>query len=288
MADIAKSGLGDNTCMAPDPHVALSPAKIAGWLLLADVALTVLNLVVQVAHIWGHDTLFGFGPLFAYTDPRALVHLWIALLLFACAGIVGLLTYLRDQRGLASSYWAGLIVLFVFLGIDEGVALHDVLTLPVRAAFSHVDLLHTGWVLPYGLLLAVVGVAYLPFLWTLTLRTATWLTLAALLYFAGMIVCTALAGRELLYHGDQWSFAYAAFVTLAEAFKQAGIAALVYGLLDYIAREFPELRLGLATRRPRAHGSAVSSRSTSSDAPRPRPSGESRIGTEPVTRPDQR
>lgn len=231
----------------PDPLM-LHPAKLAAWLMVAAAALAIVNLMVQAAHIWGHDYVFGFGPLLAFTGPRALVHLWVSLLLFGCTAIVGLLTYLRDRRGLASGYWAGLVVLFAFLGIDEGVGLHDNLTLPVRAAFSHVDLLHSGWVLPYGIVLTLIALAYLPFLWTLTLRTATWFSLSGLLYFAGAIACTAFAGRELLQHGDRWSFNYAALVTLGEFLKLSSIATLLYGLLDYLRREFPDLQLRLAQR----------------------------------------
>ena len=242
------AGLGDSGRVTSDSKLTLRPGKVAAWLLLVAAALTVVNLCVQALHIWGHDTVFGFGPLLAFGGPRALVHLWMALLLFNCAALVGVLTYLRDRRGLASGYWAGLIVLFVFLGIDEGIALHDVLTLPVRAAFSHVDLLHAGWVLPYGIVLALVALAYLPFLWTLTLRSATWLALAAALYYVGLIGCGALAGRALLAAGDRWSFAYALYITLGEFLKLAGLATLIYALLDYVARAFPGLQIGIAER----------------------------------------
>lgn len=132
-------------------------------------------------------------------------------------------------------HWGALALIFIFLAIDEAASVHELLIEPVRALLGTSGALYFAWVIPYGLAVLAVAIAYSRFMLALPRRTALLFLGAALLFVGGAL------GLEMLapYRFD-WTepLSMPVFVNLLfeETFEMLGSAMFIYALLDYLGR----------------------------------------------------
>ena len=55
------------------------------------------------------------------------------------------------------------MLLFVFVSMDEALAIHERLNGPVRAALGTGGLFYWAWIIPYGAAAILIALAYIPF-----------------------------------------------------------------------------------------------------------------------------
>jgi hypothetical protein len=230
-------------------QLALKPWLAGLFFFAIGSLLLVANGAVQLAAYAGHPYVFGLGPLLSVTSKHSVVDLYLSTLLLVCAALVGFVVYLKDRAREPSGYWAGLVILLLFLAVDTGLRLHDVITVPLRLALHATGLLYATWILPYGLALLAVGIVYLPFARTLPVRTRLVFVFAALCYMTGMMATEALAGQELMRNGDRWSSLYAGYATGGAALRLAGLCIFVSAVLAYLPTAFTDLTIRIGTSR---------------------------------------
>lgn len=221
---------------------------LAGVLLLLAVchALTLCSIFY-----FNQPKLFGLVPLFNFDAENNIPSLFSAALFLFCALLLGLIGSAHRRHGARFAWhWFVLAAVFVFLGVDEATHLHERLTVPVRQALNLSGVLYFGWVVPYAGLCAVLGIAYIPFWFSLPGRTQIAFMVAAGLFLSGAIGFELLGAREFE-AGRAGAIRYALYYTAEELLEFSGLVAFVYALLSYVGDGLRGLRVGVSQTVPR-------------------------------------
>ncbi|MFC4637091.1 hypothetical protein [Deinococcus hohokamensis] len=173
--------------------------------------------------------------------------LFSVLLMLSVAAVLGVIALAKTAA--LDAYrrvWTGLALLFVYLGIDEGAALHEKLIEPVHSLVKAEGVLHYAWVVPYGLLALGVLVVCLRFLRHLPRAVAGGMLLSGALYVCGAFGLELAEGYVHTLMGRQ-TFVMEMLITAEEALEMAGVILFLATLLRYVRTGLPdfELRVGL-------------------------------------------
>ena len=133
--------------------------------------------------------------------------------------------------------WALLSLIFLFLGLDEGIMIHDRLSEPVRNILKPPGALYFAWVVPYAILVIVFGISFYKFYLHLPQRFKVLFFLSALIYIFGGLVMEVIGTSRTVKYGRS-DYLYATFTTIEETLEMAGIVLFNYTLLLYIALEY--------------------------------------------------
>ena len=120
------------------------------------------------------------------------------------------------------AHWAVLAAGFLLLSIDEVAGLHETLN-------TAIDM---NWAIPGGLLVVVVGIAFIPFLLALPKRVAMLLLVAGVMYVSGAIV-VELWSEDI----DSRRSLYALAVALEEGLEMLGALLCLHTILSIIKAE---------------------------------------------------
>ncbi len=105
-------------------------------------------------------------------------------LLLCCALQLGLIATRKQQAKAAFTVrWWVLAAAFLYISMDETVSLHE----SASTWFDFGGFLYYGWVIPASVIVAIMGVSYLPFLAHLPHRTRWQFVLAGAIYVGGAI-----------------------------------------------------------------------------------------------------
>jgi hypothetical protein len=182
------------------------------WLFLFAGGLT--------AELWkalvGRNTFADVVQFFGLSYEQNLPTWYSSSLLLLCAVCLLLIALDKLRQQAEFRYrWLILSLLFFYISLDETATLHEDLS----DFFDLPGIFFYGWVIPAGIFVLVVGLAYLPFVLKLPTHTRRQFILAGSLYVGGAL------GVELLL--GWWA-------------DSAGTRNLVYGLID-LAEESMEI-----------------------------------------------
>ncbi len=220
--------------------------------LVFRLLVTVITVLVFL-HAAGLVAQFGFG------DPRFLelralfdlnleqniptlfstLQLMLASLLLAIVFAVA-----RRDRNPDRYYWAGLSLLFAFLGADEFCEWHERLMVPMRHAFHATGALYFAWVIPYSALVLLFAAGYARFWWRLPAPTRWRFTAAGVIYVGGGIVLE-MVGSKIEQTSGWESLLYNVETMAEEAMEMGGVALFVYAILGYLQQRVGVLRIEL-------------------------------------------
>lgn len=145
-------------------------------------------------------------------------------------GCAALLRWTALTEATDRFYWNFLALGFLAISIDETIALHERLT----GQFDLGGLLYFDWVIPAGLLVLVLGLAFLGFLRRLSPRTARRFVLAGALYVGGAVLLELPLGWWTERHGDD-DLGYALIDWCEETLEFVGLTLFAQALLDRLA-----------------------------------------------------
>jgi len=174
----------------------------------------------------------------------------VALLLTSALLVALLAIAVRRQGGPEARdarWWAGLAVMFTFMGIDEGIAIHELLILPVRRALHTTGVLFFAWVIPYGALIAAVVLVYIRLLFRLPRLIAIRFVIAGAIYVGGAVGLELIAGWlvDTLGYAER-SFPMELEYLVEETMEMLGVAYFLTTLLRYVELGGEALRLSVA------------------------------------------
>lgn len=202
-------------------------------LLCVVIALLTAHLLgVLSTFYFGHDYVKGLVPMFNM-DLEGNVPAWfsVGLLLFSSLllALIARAHYLRQQ---AWQLWALLSVVFAFLSLDELAVLHERLGYNVGDAVGAEGTVHEYfWVVPYGIIVLVMGALYLRFLLRLAPRPRNLIVLGGALYVLGAIGIE-LAGSGLWADdATNLGWEYYSLVAVEETFEMLGVCIFIYALM---------------------------------------------------------
>ncbi|NNM27325.1 MAG: hypothetical protein HKO59_15295, partial [Phycisphaerales bacterium] len=183
-------------------HVDVSPPRLVRRLAAGAAVLVGLGLIVafvrpRVTHGYAVRwlSLFDLDAEWNVASWYAVLLLLLAATLLALAAAVSRRREERERR--FTRHWAILAMIFVYLALDEGVGLHELLTRPMQSLVGGTGWLHFAWVIPFAALAAVLLLVYLPFLAHLPRATAVRFVVAGALYVGGAIGMELVGGATL-------------------------------------------------------------------------------------------
>lgn len=210
--------------------ITVKPSAVLMLLLAVIGALLVGHLIVMsLEAIGGHDHIYGLHPLLHFDTEGNIPTLFSATLILFCAGLLILSGRISQRLPL---FWYGLAAILVFLAIDEIHGFHEDLA-RVRGASRPDAILQIEWVIPYLMVVIMIGLMAIPFLRSLPKRFRILFILSGAVYTggaAGVEVLTgfyeASSGKDLIY----WALS-----TVEELLEMLGMALFAYSLIDYAA-----------------------------------------------------
>jgi hypothetical protein len=224
-------------------RITIRLAKIRLWFIIVTPTLALLDFASEVAdHLYGFSKRDTIIRMFNMVMECNIPNWYASALLLACAGLLTAIALAAPPgKGGYRKHWAVLALLFVYISIDETVQLHELLNRPLRHAFDLGGVLYYAWVILAMGIVAVLAVAYLPFLLALSVRSRRRFVLAALLYVGGAL------GTE--FYVDYWDSIYGTdpvygmINIVQESMELSGLAVFFVVLLGYMRENFSGLHV---------------------------------------------
>jgi hypothetical protein len=206
-----------------------SPHRLRLGLLAAAGLLTALGLGAEVAHYAGGGT--GLEPLVAFVSlsyERNLPTWYASGLLLCCALALALISRVASRsREAGRRHWTALACVFTYISLDEAVGLHEHL-----GGLLELDgVLFFSWVVPAAVVVALGGLAFLPFLARLPPRRRWQFLVAGGLYVGGALVMELPLGWWTERHGND-NLVYALIDHVEEALELVGVSLFLGALME--------------------------------------------------------
>lgn len=220
----------------------------AGLILL----LTVAHCTVMFFYFGlDHRELLGLRKMFDMLEEGNAPAFYSATALLFCALLLGLIWAVKkSDKDQYSFHWGFLALIFIFLALDEAASIHELLMEPLRNIFSLSGIFFFAWVIPYGLLLIVLGFLYLKFLFSLPARSRNLFIISGVIFVAGAVGVELFEGRSFELGGKKYDLIFYIYVTVEEILEMLGILLFIYSLLSYIDREMKGLNICLSSGPP--------------------------------------
>lgn len=214
-------------------RLATAAAVLAGILVLANCVTIFVRLGLH------HPRFFGMNRLFDLDEEGNIPALFSTFLFFVDSALLFAIAKKgspRRDRSSSSTWWL-LAALFLFLGIDENVSIHEAFVSIVRNRFHLGGLFYFAWVIPYGLATLILALFLIPWFCKLERSTRGWFGAAASIFVSGAIGMEMLGGRHLESVGKQKDLTYYLFATVEESLEMTGLIVFAYALLKLLERD---------------------------------------------------
>ena len=166
------------------------------------------------------------------------------VLLLASILLLVITTEKFSQKDRFRFEWMGLGLGFLLLAIDESALFHELLYgIPDHLGFGSLGTV--AWVIPFGLILLCIGLAYLRFLTHLDKRSFRMFLGAALLFVGGAVGFEAWGDLLRSAHGGVDNWPYVLVMSVEELLEMSGVALFVVALLRYLEGMTEEVTLSL-------------------------------------------
>lgn len=215
----------------------LKPRKIAIILLVIACVIAGLSIVSEylVEVLLAPETgsiRVHMLDLFSVNLEESIPTWYSVILLSVAATLFALITYAKyTERDNYRAYWAGLVVLFIYLSMDEGAAIHEIVADPMQQLFNTSGFFAFGWQLVAFPILAILGLIYIRFFLHLPSRTRNLFLLSAAIYAGGALIIEGFSAA--IYDVDGTTMTYLLVATLEETMEILGVSLLIVTLLDY-------------------------------------------------------
>ncbi len=166
----------------------------------------------------------------------------ILLLSSFLLGVIAL--YKKKEKDSYVLHWAFLSVLFMYLSLDEAVAIHEILNRPLREMYDLGGIFYHASVIPWMILAMIFVAGYFRFWISLRSRSKFFFGVAAAFYTGGAIGLELIGGRYAYLYGTN-DLSYGLLTTLEEALEMLGIVFFIYALLDYMRSCFQVVQFDL-------------------------------------------
>ncbi|WP_187261818.1 hypothetical protein [Pontibacter beigongshangensis] len=165
--------------------------------------------------------------------------------LFISAGCLYYISKLEKRKAGANfhKHWLYLSRVFVFLAFDELLMIHELFITPSKMVINHflqpksLGVVYHTWVVPYILALALFGVYFYKFVFSLPARFTLSFILAGAIFVFGAVGVEMIEGSLAEVLGEdnyRSSITFKLWVALEESLEILGIMLFIYFLMQYI------------------------------------------------------
>lgn len=223
-------------------EIKLTPEKVARIMGIIVITLIVLSTAGYVSRFYlGYNSklISGFSLGYEWNIPTY----YQSISLLFCAGLLMVIAmfYIKERRKYAL-HWGLLSAIFFYISVDEMLAIHEALIIPVKTLFNTRGLLYFAWVIPFGILVVILLIVYARFLIELPKRIRALFLAAGGTYVLGALGLEMLSGRHYEFHGRD-NFSYVMYQTVEESLEMAGVIIFVYALMSHIGDDIKKIAL---------------------------------------------
>ena len=236
-------------------QISLNPFKIACVLGAVAFFLVLASIAGQLLFFMTGNKLYGLILLFDIDAEYNIPTFFSMLLLLFAALLLSVITILERRRTASHVFhWAILSFGFLFMAIDEVVAIHERLVNPLRRLLGtgNLGIFNFAWVIPGIALVLVLALFFLKFWLRLPAKTRLTFLMAAVIYIGGCIGFELIGGHYAELNGIH-NLTYSMLTTVEESLEMTGVISFIWGLLVYLADMHKELRF----RFNEFHGEAI-------------------------------
>lgn len=181
------------------------------------------------------DNVWPIARQFNFVEEGNLANYYQGIqLLINCGLLLLIWSITRKANGPRCGHWLALTWIFLFLSADEVAQIHETTIAPLVAAARNNEEGKTGWMLVYLPLLAIFGLAYIPFLKHLPRKIAILFIVSGLIYIGGAVVFEKVANWFADSYGDD-NAGYVLIDNFSEFLESAGQALFCYTLLSFLS-----------------------------------------------------
>ena len=222
----------------------LSARRVGRALAACVIGIHLLNLpAVVFRYLWPSRLGEAYAAFFGVSSEGRLPTFYSGVTLLGAAMLLGVIA-VHARRGGArfARHWAGLAAIFVLMAADEMLVIHELSIGPIRRLLGITSgPLLFAWVVPALAFVAAFGGVYLRFVLALPARSRNLIVLAGLVYVGGALGLELASGLYVSARGHD--LGYGVLSTIEEVAEMCGIAVLLYALVDYLARDVPQVRV---------------------------------------------
>lgn len=222
--------------------VQISARKSLFFLLAINVILVLCYLAAQsILRKYSIDNLSFLGQSLSRFDLSLEVSIptWYnQMILFVSALLFILIGLLKKEGSKDHKSFIFLGLIFVFLSMDEGASIHELLKGVTADALS-IDsgIFLSAWVIPYTALVLIFGIIFFRLWITLPKKTKILTATASILYVFGSIGMEMIgSGLYEATEGDMASSAYIGLFATEEFLEMMGVTILIYSLMEYLSK----------------------------------------------------
>ena len=225
-------------------QISLNPFKIARVLGAVAFFLVLASIAGQLMFYMTGNKLYGLVLLFDIDAEYNIPTFFSMLLLLFAALLLSVITILERKRTASHVlHWAILSFGFLFMAIDEVVAIHERLVNPLRRMLGpgNPGVFNFAWVIPGISLVLILALFFLQFWLRLPAKTRLTFLVASATYIGGCIGFELIGGHFAKLHGIH-NLAYSMLTTVEESLEMAGVIFFIWGLLVYLADNHKEVQ----------------------------------------------
>ncbi len=226
-----------------EAELAVEPRRVLRLLLAIVGAMALLGVTAEI--VKHSPSLHGAFPgdkvlqQQFILDAENNIPTWFSsALLLSSAVLAALLAFIESGSRSTRRHWKGLAVIFFVLSIDETASLHETVNSTLRERFDLGGILYFAWVIPGVVAVALVGLAYLGFVWRLPLQVRWKVVVAGATYLSGVVGMELVGGAWADSRGKE-NLGYGLITTTEELLEMLGLSLFIYALLVLLKRLGP-------------------------------------------------
>lgn len=222
----------------------ISLKKTTYSLLFVAIFLSLINVIVNIIIPEVFNSILILPRdfrLFFLLDHERNLPTWFTVMLLAANSLLLLLISLRTRVLKQKHFWFWLILGLIFfaLSIDEFAGIHERLGAPIKELVTTSGLLTFAWIIPVGILVLVIGLAYLPFIFGLPRNIRNMFILAAVIYVGSAMGLESIGGltwstlTAANIQDIRMNSLYILLTTIEETLEMLGLVIFFYALGTY-------------------------------------------------------
>jgi hypothetical protein len=216
----------------------IHPAGVPRFLVKVVLVLLIADLLsIYLRFVKHYQNGLGFVPAFDFDTEYNIPSIYSTFAIFISATLLWLISFhSRKSSDFLARRWKALALIFIYLGFDELMSIHEELSRVVNFFFHDVPFFSESrlWILPYSLLLVGFFLYFIKFFLRLPRKIQIHFVLAGLMYVGGAVGMEIVSDQYAIKHGA--GVMYALLSTLEETMEMLGIIMFIRILLIYIVR----------------------------------------------------
>jgi len=216
-------------------EITVNSSRLIKLLTFIAIILIAIHITILGFQFYtGTSVKFELLRMFNLDMEANLPTLYSSAILFFSAFLFYLLSKVsQDKKSKDHLFWLGLSFIFTFLAFDESIKIHEAVGDLTDKLVHGSGYLNYPWVIPYAVLVLVVGLFYIRFFWRMEQKVFWSFVGAAVMYVSGAIGFELLGANEASIHSPD-TVLYSVYATTEESLEIFGVIFLIRILLNLL------------------------------------------------------